>query len=91
MSELLYVFAVTVRLALTVIYVSMLIHAILSWFIPGDQTFMVVLSVISAPVVFPVRAVLSRIPALERLPIDLSYLVAFFILVIVMNFLPPIF
>ena len=80
----------TVRLALTVIYLTMLLHAILSWFVPGDQPIMVVLSFISAPLVLPVRAVLSRIPALERIPFDISYMVAFFILVTVMIFLPPI-
>ncbi len=80
----------TVNLALSVIYIAMLVHGILSWFLPPDRTIMVVLSCISAPVVMPVRAVLSRIPALERLPIDLSYLVAFLILVLVMTFLPPI-
>ena len=80
----------TVRLALVVIYFSMFAHAILSWFIPAEQTLMVVLAFISAPVVFPVRVVLSRIPALQRLPIDLSYTVAFLLLVLVMSFLPTI-
>ena len=80
----------TVNLALSVIYFAMLVHGILSWFVPPDRPIMVVLSCISAPVVLPVRALLSRIPALERLPFDISYLVAFFVLILVMMFLPPI-
>lgn len=51
---------------------------------------MAVLTRITAPVVLPVRAILSRIPALARLPIDLSFLVAFVLLVFVMGALPTI-
>lgn len=68
----------------------MFIQAILSWFVTEDNVIMAVLTRITAPVVLPVRAILSRIPALARLPIDLSFLVAFVLLVFVMGALPTI-
>ena len=87
---LFYLFATTLQLALQVIYFAMFGQAILSWFIREDSPVMVVLSTITSPIVLPVRAVLSRIPALQRLPIDLSFLAAFILLVLVMNALPPV-
>ena len=90
MELLFYLLATTVALALRVIYFCMFIQAILSWFVTEDNVIMAVLSHITAPVVLPVRAILSRIPALARLPIDLSFLVAFVLLVFVMGALPPV-
>ena len=90
MSILLYVFASTVKIALLVIYWAMFIEAILSWFVPEDTTVRIVLSVITAPIVLPVRALLFRIPAIQRLPIDISFLVAFLLLGLVRAVLPTI-
>lgn len=87
---LLYLLATTVALALRVVYFAMFIQAILSWFVTEDNTVMAVLSRITAPVVLPVRALLFRIPALSRLPIDLSFLVAFVLLVFLMGALPTV-
>ena len=90
MELLLYILATTVSLALRVIYFSMFIQAILSWFVPEDNLVLSVLSVITAPIVLPVRALLCRIPAIARLPIDISFLVAFVLLVILMGALPTV-
>ena len=49
-----------------------------------------VLSVITAPVIMPVRAITSRIPALQNSPIDFSFLIAFVLLLFVINMLPPL-
>ena len=68
----------------------MFIEAILSWFVPEDTTVRIVLSVITAPIVLPVRALLFRIPAIQRLPIDISFLVAFLLLGLVRAVLPTI-
>ena len=85
-----YLLATTVALALRVIYFAMFIQAILSWFVTDDNMIMAVLSRITAPVILPVRAILSRIPAVARLPIDLSFLVAFVLLVFLMGALPTV-
>ena len=90
MTALLYVLAATVRLALDVIYFAMFIYAILSWFMMEDAPVMRVLSVITAPVIMPVRAITSRIPALQNSPIDFSFLIAFVLLLFVINMLPPL-
>lgn len=89
-ETVLYVFAMTVTLFLRVVYVAMFLQAILSWFIMDDSPVMVVLSAVTLPIIYPVRAILSRIPALARFPIDISFLVAFVLLVIVMGALPAI-
>ena len=73
-----------------VIYIAMFIEAILSWFLTDDHPVMAVLLCVTAPIVLPVRAFLLRIPALQRIPIDLSFLVAFVLLVFIMNALPPV-
>lgn len=90
METVLYLFASTVALFLRVVYIAMFLQAILSWFVMDDSPIMAILSVVTMPVIFPVRALLSRIPALQRIPIDLSFLVAFVLLVIVMGALPAI-
>ena len=68
----------------------MFLEAILSWFIPEDRMIMVVLIAITSPIVLPVRMLLSRIPAIARLPIDLSFLVAFLLLGAVSSMLPAL-
>ena len=90
MQIILYIIAATVGLALRVIYIAMFIQAILSWFVTEDHPVMAVLVCITAPIVLPVRALLSRIPALQRIPIDLSFLAAFLLLAVVMNALPAV-
>ena len=90
MITLLYVLATTVKLALEAMYFAMFLYAILSWFVMEDAPVMHVLSVITSPVVVPVRAITSRIPALQRTPIDFSFLIAFVLLMFVINMLPPI-
>lgn len=80
--------ASVVQLALGLMYWCMLIEAILSWFVPEDSTVRVVLSVLTAPIVFPVRALLFKIPALQEFPIDISFLVAFFLLGLLRAMLP---
>lgn len=90
MTALLYVLAATVSLALNVIYFAMFLYAILSWFMMEDAPMMQVLAMITAPVILPVRAITSRIPALQNSPVDFSFLIAFVLLLFVMNALPPI-
>ena len=79
-----------VSILLWVIYIAMFIQAILSWFMSEDHPIMTVLMCITFPVVTPIRALLSRIPALQRIPIDLSFLVAFLVIILLMNILPPV-
>ena len=68
----------------------MFLEAVLSWFLPEDRLIMVVLTTITSPIVFPVRMLLSRIPAIARLPIDLSFFVAFLLLGLLSGLLPAL-
>ena len=74
MQTAFYLIAATVAAFLNVLYIAMLLEAVLSWFLPEDHMLMVALTTLTAPVVFPVRMLLSRIPAIAELPIDLSLL-----------------
>lgn len=57
----------------------MLIRAILSWIIqPGtENTFILVLHKLTDFVVEPVRSVLERFDFVNRIPLDISFLVAY--------------
>lgn len=90
MQTALYLIASTVAVFLNVLYVAMFLEAVLSWFLPEDHILMTVLTTLTAPVVFPVRMLLSRIPAIAELPIDLSFLVAFLLLGFVAGSLPAL-
>jgi len=87
---LLYVLAASVAIVLNLLYIAMFLAAILSWFMPEDRMIMVVLTAITSPIVLPVRMLLSRIPALARLPIDLSFFVAFLLLGVISSMLPAL-
>ncbi|MBE6656037.1 MAG: hypothetical protein E7609_04090 [Ruminococcaceae bacterium] len=87
---MLYVLAASVAIVLNLLYIAMFLEAILSWFMPEDRMIMVVLTAITSPIVLPVRMLLSRIPALARLPIDLSFFVAFLLLGVISSMLPAL-
>ena len=90
MQTALYLLASTVAVFLNVLYVAMFLEAVLSWFLPEDHILMTVLTTLTAPVVFPVRMLLSRVPVIAELPIDLSFLVAFLLLGFVSGSLPAL-
>ena len=90
MQTLLYILAASVGVLLNFLYIAMFLEAVLSWFLPEDRLIMVVLTTITSPIVFPVRMLLSRIPAIARLPIDLSFFVAFLLLGLLSGLLPAL-
>ena len=90
MQTALYLLASTVAVFLNVLYVAMFLEAVLSWFLPEDHILMTILTTLTAPVVFPVRMLLSRVPVIAELPIDLSFLVAFLLLGFVSGSLPTL-
>ena len=83
MPYFLAVFLRAVLYLLSIIRTLIVIRAILSWFAGSSTTgnsLYTLLCQLTEPVVGPVREVLSRIPAMEQLPIDFSPLVAFLLL-----------
>ena len=76
MQVFLSALAHTADIALLVLVWALFIRAILSWFISNPENKLVFfLVVLTEPFVIPVRILLSRIEALQRLPVDLSLLV----------------
>ena len=69
-----------------ILSIAMMIRAIMSWFIDEGNGLYNFLISITEPIIIPVRKLLSKTP-LGGLPIDISFLITFFLLEIVSTFL----
>jgi len=66
----------------------MLIRAILSWVMPDSEGGIIdFLYYLTEPIISPVRNLLYKIPALQELPIDLSFTVTYMILALILMFI----
>ena len=85
------ILAKTISLLLSVITTAMFLRCICS-FIPSlaETKFFLLLLAITEPVVLPVRFVMYKLNIGQNLPFDISFTVAYFILVIVEMLLPVI-
>ena len=63
-------------------------RVLLSFFFDEEMPLNVFCCVVTEPVVYPVRVLLSHIPALEDFPIDVSFMATYFILMLVQAALP---
>ena len=84
----LYVLAQTVGLLLQVLYIAMFLRAVLSWFVTEGNFLLRLLTIITEPIVVPVRMLLLRFRVFQEMPIDISFLVAFILLSVVQGALP---
>ena len=91
---LLYLIAKVVSILLALELDAMLLRAILSWFDTGRGGFLSaltgILTMITEPVVMPVRFLLSRFPSVNNMPVDLSFFIAFILLSLLQAFLPAL-
>ncbi len=80
-----------VTFLLSALEILMLIRAILSW-IPVDEDSALERFVyaVTEPVILPVRSLLERSERIASLPIDLSFLITYFLLIIVQFLLPKV-
>ena len=90
MQLTLYVLAQTVGLLLEVLSIAMFLRAVLSWFAPEGNFLLGLLTVITEPIVVPVRMLLLRFRLFQEMPIDISFLVAFILLSVVQGALPAL-
>lgn len=90
METALYLLASTIRILLQVLYFSMFLRAILSWFVMDDNPVVAVLTVLTEPIIVPVRLFLQRFRFVRECPIDLSFLAAFLLLSAVQSALPVV-
>lgn len=66
---------------LNVLQVAMLIRAVLSWLPIGDDNpFVMLVTVITEPVIAPIRALFDRLGWFRDIPIDISFIVAVILL-----------
>lgn len=89
MTSVVYVFTSLVSFFLMALEVMMFIRAVLSW-LPVDDDSPVVnfVYMMTEPIIAPVRILLERFDFVRRLPIDLSFFVAFILLSVVQTLLP---
>ena len=91
MEELLYFLASLVATVLDIVSFAMLARMLLSWFMPGeDNKIMIFLACITEPFILPVRFILSKVSAFQNSPIDWSFTVAYFVIILLRLMLPAI-
>lgn len=79
----LYMFVEIVIIALYALEFCMFGRALMSWFSPDeDNKIARFLYIVTEPFVYPVRQLLSRFDFFSNMPIDMSFMVTFVIIVI---------
>ena len=64
--------------------IAMLLRAILSWFpISEDNPFVLFVTMLTEPIVAPIRALFERMNWFQNIPIDVSFFVAYLLLSVV--------
>ena len=95
LRQIVYILINLVDTLLFLVQMMMFARAILSWMPMDDDgpvlgPIMNFLFAVTEPIIFPVRTLLEKIPALRTLPIDLSFMVTFMLLSTVQMMLPII-
>lgn len=83
MPEPIYVLVNFVLIFIEIISFAMMIRALLSFFTDGTGKFTQFLYVITEPVIMPIRKLLVKMNWLQDSPIDFSFTLAFFALLLV--------
>ena len=74
---------------LSIIELAMLIRAIMSWFVMGDNPFVNILNTITEPFIFPFRRLFEKMNWFQNFPIDIPALIAFLIVSFLTMVLTP--
>ena len=91
MQAVLYVIARTVQLLLGFLETAMFLRAILSWIIADEENrLMVFLYAVTEPIILPIRALCSRIMALEESPLDIPFFITMLLLTLLNGLLPAL-
>ena len=90
-TGIMYVLCTAVYILLDVMWFALLIHAVLSWFVTDTEAwYMRLLEAVSAPAVYPIRALFHRFGWFEDLPVDFAPTFAMLALFIITGLLPVI-
>ncbi len=91
MYNFIYVFTTFVNVVLSVLQFLLIARAVLSWLpTDGESRLVGFVTMLTEPVVLPVRLLLEKSEALAGLPIDISCLTSFMILSTVQIMLPTV-
>lgn len=70
----------------------MFARAIMSWIMAEeDNAFIRFVTAVTDPIIIPVRMLLEKFEFIRNMPIDISFFVAYIILVVIQNILPSVF
>ena len=84
MNLVLALFAGTVRALLSIVELCFLIRALLSWFpISDENPILLFVTMVTEPIVGPVRALINRMGWFQNIPIDISFIIAYLLLFLV--------
>ena len=91
MYNFIYVLTTLVNVALSALQLLLIARALLSW-MPFDEDSKLIcfITMLTEPVVLPLRLIFERFDALADLPIDISCMAAFLILSTVQVLLPTV-
>ena len=78
----------TVRVLLLVIQFAMMARAILSWFPIESNKLTQLLDAITEPLIYPIRKLFEKMNWFQDIPLDMSFMATYLILVILIMFLP---
>lgn len=91
MHQFLYLLSNVISFFIVGLQLMMFIRAILSWIVPDDDNPLLnFVTAVTEPVIFPIRMLLERFEFFAEMPIDVSFYVAFLLLVLIENLLPTI-
>lgn len=79
----------TAWLLLSVIQLAMLVRAIMSWFVRGDNGIAVFLDAVTEPVIYPIRWLFDKMNWAPRIPVDIPAFVAFLLLSVLITVITP--
>ncbi|MBO7310178.1 MAG: YggT family protein [Clostridia bacterium] len=75
---------------LTAVQFAMLARAILSWFPMNSNKLMDFLYAVTEPFIYPVRMLFDKMNWFSGMPIDISFLVSYLLITIVLIILPQV-
>lgn len=90
MEIIIFVVKHTVIVLLSVVEIAMLVRAVLSWFPIDGNKFTELLFAITEPFIHPIRVLFIKMNWFQGLPIDISFLVAYILISVVLTVLPMI-
>lgn len=86
MTVVIYILVRFVYYLVLALQLCMFARAVLSWVMPDeDNSFTRLLYSVTDPLIYPVRAIIERIPSLRDMPFDISFMITFILLIILQS------